>query len=125
MNNSDNRLHPHVVPGSSQVQWNFKLIMHLRLSLARPFTLSLPCSLLHPTVFAMPRALAISGTTAFLAILHSYVSAQAPPCVPGYEWVRRQLERRLYFFFDMVTVDIQFFTPNAMHYGSSSWGGLC
>ena len=46
----------------------------------------------------MSRALAI--TTAILTILHSYyVSAQAPSCLPGFEWVRRQLERKLYLFF--------------------------
>ena len=87
----------------------------------------LSCLRLHPTVFVMTRALAI--TTSILTILHLfYVSAQAPSCLPGFEWVRRQLasERKLFcFFFDLDTIVVQFFEPITMHYDSSSWGSLC
>ena len=79
-----------------------------------------PLSLLTKFLFAMSRALGIA--IAILPILHSYVSAQAPTCLPGYSSVRWQLEGNLINFWFWSVV--QFFESITMHYDSSSWGSL-
>ena len=55
-------------------------------------------SVYDPTVFKFAMS-SLAIATAILMILHTYVSAQAPSCLPGYEWVRRQLEIKLYGIF--------------------------